>query len=194
MAFWSAVEETARQELAAKHESVMENIEDLDIKEELVTDSGNDEEEANSELVKTDLENDNVLQDEFETDSNTEVGKTDRQSSFPDYTDDTSKEETNKSANASCDKLDVTSTDSENSASCGQTSSVYRDLMKNVELKNTSMIYTGPELLELFKSIHLNTKVHEGRTTVGMVSFIKNQSSSLFLFASSFATTCSLIF
>ena len=41
------------------------------------------------------------------------------------------------------------------------------------DIQNTGHIYLGPELLDLFRSIHTGTKAQNGITTVGMVRTIK---------------------
>lgn len=64
--------------------------------------------------------------------------------------------------------------------------------LKTVQLQNTSHVYTGLELLELFKGLHTGEKVTEGLTTVGMVThtplllFLLFQHLSFFTYSSFF--------
>jgi len=68
--------------------------------------------------------------------------------------------------------------------------------LKTVQLQNTSHVYTGPELLELFKGLHTGEKVTEGLTTVGMVThtplllFLLFQHLSFFTYSSFFSFSC----
>ncbi|XP_045163373.2 large subunit GTPase 1 homolog [Mercenaria mercenaria] len=223
--FWSAVEETARQEQVAKSEKEAENGGDLDSEEEVdnedegeksdSNDVDNDDDfkdddksvddkvkvaenlaetariekriddiaarsddckdilaadvrnklERNTEYDVDDIRDEN--EENFDTAAN--LGSGHNEKDFENVTVDTADQ--SESVTCTCDKLDKAGSDSITNEPDGHVCSVYRELMKPMEIKNTSLIYTGPELLELFKSIHLTKKVHEGLTTVGMVGY-----------------------
>jgi large subunit GTPase 1 len=229
IAFWSAVEETERQEKEGKIEKEAEDGIDPDLVEsdssdgdsqfEDESDDDDDEEinegngvgggnvqevpcetdrssegtnvkndilasdvrsklERNTEYDVDDIRDD-MVKDNFEKQENCEKtesqmgnlckNKTEDNSDDIDRSKDLDKVNVDKSDNESC-TCDKTERLADSDGTLGEhVCSAYSELKKPMAYVNTSLIHTGPELLELFKSIHLTKKVHEGLTTVGMV-------------------------
>lgn len=215
VAFWSAVEETARQENAGKVEIEAESRHDLEPDNDDTDEDSDNSEELSDDDVGVEERKENVYEEQCEikkesqdTDVKTEICASEVRNNLErntecdvddldrvekhrsdaiigSQTEKIDRSETNDNTDGldmetALDKVNVDKLDTE-TCTCDKTEDLgserkssehgcsYSELKKPMGYKNTSLIHTGPELLELFKSIHLTKKVQEGLTTVGMV-------------------------
>lgn len=187
VAFWSAVYETERQDSEAKLCNTTECTDDLDLESGDTSGSGDDESDVSDMEPDSVAPPDNTGSVASQNTETTDILAADVRKKLecntkPDI-EQTIKGKivkfTEHSETAVVDvgvtnKPDIvcscaTMTCDGGSEADDNVCSVHKEVVTPVVLKNTSHIYTGPELLELFKSLPITTTIHEGLTTVGMV-------------------------
>ncbi|XP_052284041.1 large subunit GTPase 1 homolog isoform X2 [Dreissena polymorpha] len=186
LAFWSAVEESLRQEQEDKLEKQNAPTDQDCQTEEGVgegsdcdTDTGDgsdDTEECNTESVNdihVDGENDHMSGSSCDHDNNMD-NKNELSPGEKVLEEITAKKEEHKDENAenqSGSAIDSACDVIKESCSCEVTLTQSADSTAGTLVRNTSQMYTGPELLQMLKGLHTGRKAHKGLVTVGMVGY-----------------------
>ncbi|XP_052760727.1 large subunit GTPase 1 homolog [Mya arenaria] len=181
IAFWSAVAETIRQEAEQKAEEAGEMIHDNDEGDDEDEDSddevGDDEvdsgDDADNEREGTDISDHQKVGSSIDSDINSGKNVVDPNTCSQDKQKTTNEAETDISKGSENTKLcmcsDVGNVETEKTV--GNTLCGVCSKLRTLQISNTAHMYTGPELLCLFKELHTAEKVTKGQTTVGMVGY-----------------------